>query len=74
MLDLCCLFPSKVHCLLLSGTTQCFKLPGSFRATYDDTILKLSSHEDGLGFGLIGFHALSQIFYGIEKLIPGATP
>ena len=46
---------------------------GPFWAAYD-TVLKSSTHEDGHGFGFIGFHALSQIFFAIGKLIPGATP
>ena len=50
-----------------------FAAPGPFWAAYD-TVLKSSTHEDGYGFGFIGFNALSQIFFAIGKLIPGATP
>ena len=48
-----------------------FASPGPLWAAYD-TVLELSTHEDGYGFGFIGFHALSQIFFAIGKFIPGA--
>ena len=48
-----------------------FAAPGPFWVAYD-TVLKPSTHEDGYGFGFIGFNALSQIFFAIGKLIPGA--
>ena len=50
-----------------------FAAPGPFWAAYD-TVLKSPTHEDGYGYGFIGFHALSQILFAIRKLIPGATP
>ena len=50
-----------------------FAAPGPFWAPYD-TVLKSPTHEDGYGFGFIGVHAIWQIFFAIEKLIPGATP